>query len=313
MSAAEPLVTVAMPLYNGAPNVATAIRRIREQTHRNLDIVLSDDASTDETPEICAAAAREDDRVRYVRNERNLGMNGNFNAGLERKRGEFFMWAGQDDEKAPEFVAETLAALRRNANASMACSWTTIVTPQREFLHKPYSPAIVSERIDERAAAFVADTQCVAIYGLFRSQVVDAIGPIDDWLDTDRHFLFKALIRGPFEVVPRDLFRYRLVHSAADYERIGMSMRPGAADYDLDLYRYFPELMRRAGVVRKAVLRSTVAMHATLKPYLDRRAEHLIAEALDDQSTARLFAWAKQYPPMLRMRMFWGAVRRILV
>jgi glycosyltransferase involved in cell wall biosynthesis len=309
----EPLVTVAMPIYNGATTVETAIRRIREQTYRNVEILLCDDASTDDTPQICAAAAREDDRVRYIRNDRNLGMNANFNAGLRLKRGEFFMWMGQDDEKSPEFVAETLAALQRNPNASMACTWTTIVTPQREWLHKPYSPAISSDRVDERVAAFVADTQCVAIYGLFRSSVVDAVGPMDDWLDTDRHFLFKAVVRGAFEVVPRDLFRYRLVHSAADYERVGMKMRPGAADYDLDLYRYSPELMRRAGVDRKTLLRSTVAMHATLKPYLDRRAEFLIAEALNDSSTAQLFAWAKQYPPMLRMRMFWGAVRRVLL
>jgi len=312
MNSAQPLVTVAMPLYNGAPEVETAIRRIREQTYRNLDIVLCDDESTDATPDICAAAAAEDDRVRVVRNAHNVGMNPNFNNGLLLRRGEFFMWSGQDDEKSPEFVERTLAALRRNPNASMACTWTTIATRDGSFVHQPYSPGIGSNRIEERTAAFVADTQCVAIYGLFRSSVLDAIGDLDDWLDTDRHFLFKAVVRGPFEVVPEMLFRYRLVHSAADYERRGMRMRPGAADYDLDLYRYFPELVRRAGVGRRDTLRATVAMRATIEPYLRRRAEFLISEALrDDDSPRRLFAWAKQYPPMLGMRMFWGAARRL--
>lgn len=317
MSARDRLVTIAMPLYNGATTLERSLALIRGQTYENLEILLCDDASTDATPDICAAAAKEDDRIQFIRHPRNLGMTANFNFALTIKRGEFFMWAGQDDEKLPEFVASTAAALQRTPKASLACTWTVLVTPQGERVHHPYSPAISSDALAERLQAFVADTQCVAIYGLFRSSVLDRIGPMPPWLDTDRHYLFMTAIRGPFEVVPEPLFRYTLVHGAEDYVRMGLYLRPGAADFDLDLYRYFPQLVREAGHDAATVRRVRAAMAIPLTPYLQRRAEYLIASVLQDRAPARrrlrtLFAYGRQYPPMMKTRMFWGAVRRVL-
>lgn len=314
----SPLVTVALPIYNGMPHLQRALTLIREQSYADLDIVLCDDASVDETPDVCAAAAREDKRIRFFRHSKNLGMNANFNFAMSQSRGEFFMWAGQDDEKQPTFVEETLNALLRNENASLACTATVLVTSHDERVHTPYASAISSPSIVERLAAFVAETQTVAIYGLFRSAVMRRIGPIRDWLDTDRHYLFNAAIHGPFEVVHKPLFRYTLIHSAEDYIRMGMRLRPGAADYDLDLYGYFPKLLRDAGVDRRTRREATTAIRLQAASYFDRRAEHLIATALRDDNTAAgkklkmLFAWALQYPPMLRRRMLWGAARRII-
>ena len=314
----RPLVTVAMPLYNAAQHLETALGLIRAQTYENLDIILCDNASTDATPEICAAAARDDSRIRYIRQPRNVGPAPNFNRGLELKRGELFMWAAHDDEKLPEFVAETVAALQRNPAAAMACTWTTLVTRAGERVHQPYSPAIASSHIEERTAAFVADTQCVAFYGLYRSAIVDAIGPMDPWLDGDRRYLFKAIIRGPFEVVPKPLFRFRMFNSLDDYVTAGYKMRPGAADFDLDLYRHFPQLMREAGLDAKAIARAQRAMMNPLRRYFDLRAAYLISRVLSEEKPRReklrsLFAWGRQYPPMMRTRMFWGALRRVVL
>lgn len=318
MSASSPLVTVVMPLYNAAECLETSLGLIRAQTYENLDVILCDNASTDATPDICAAAAKADPRMRLVRQPRNIGPVANFNAGLALKRGEYFMWAAHDDEKLPEFVAETLAALRRNTNAAMACAWTVLITRGGERVHHPYSPAIASPRLEDRLAAFVADTQCVAFYGLFRSAVVDAVGPLDPWLDGDRRYLFKAAIRGPFEVVPRPLFRFRMFNTLDDYVAAGYAMRPGAADFDLDLYRHFPSLMREAGVDAATIVRAKAAMMVPLRPYLDTRAAYLISRVLVDEKPRgerlrSLFAWGRQYPPMMRTRMFWGALRRVLL
>lgn len=311
----EPLVTVALPVYNGAAHLGQALASLRAQTYRNLEIIVSDNASTDATPEIVQAAVAEDPRIRSFRHERNLGPQANFHHGLSQRRGEFFMWAAHDDERAPEYVAETVAALQRHPSASMACSWTTMVTPGGERVHRPYSPAIASDRLEERLAAFVADTQCVAFYGLYRSPVLDRIGAPDNWLDADRHYLFKAVVQGPFEVVPRALFRFRMFNTLDDYLRMGLRMRGGAADYDLDLYRYLPRLLREAGVDAAAIRRARGAMMVPMQPYLDNRATFLIGQLLDGEGArgaklARLAALAKAYPPLLRQRIFWGAVRR---
>jgi glycosyltransferase involved in cell wall biosynthesis len=311
----KPLVSVAMPLYNAAAHLPAALGLIRAQTYANLEIILCDNASTDATGEICERAAAEDARIRVIRQPRNLGPTPNFNRGVAEKRGAFFMWAAHDDEKSPEFVAECVSALQRNPSASMACTWTTIVTRDGERLHQPYSPAISSPRLHERVAAFVADPQCVAFYGLYRSSVVDAIGPMDPYLDGDRRYLFQTILRGPFEVVPEPLFRFRMFNTLDDYLRTGYSMRPGAADFDLDLYRHFPRLLAGAGVRGEEYVRTVEAMRTTLQPYFENRSAHLIARVLSQsEPDARdLFAFARQYPPMLRSRMFWGALRRVLL
>ncbi|MEA2570917.1 MAG: hypothetical protein QOI24_2918 [Acidobacteriota bacterium] len=315
----RPLVTVGMPLYNAASRLERSLSLIRTQTWENLEIILCDNASTDETPDICQTAAREDARIRYVRHPQNLGPIANFNAVMRLKRGEFFTWAAHDDEKSPEFVEQTLRAMQCNPNAAMSCAHTVLVTPEGERVHEPYSAGISSPRLNERAAAFVRDTQVgIAFYGLFRSSVLDAIGEVDPWLDTDRRYLFKAIVRGPFEVVPKPLFRFRLFHTLDDYVEMGFAMRPGAADFDLDLYRHLPELMRKAGIDGDELRDATAALHGALRPYLDNRATWLISRALaGDRRRERrlrdLFAWARQYPPLFGRRIFWGAVRRVVV
>jgi glycosyltransferase involved in cell wall biosynthesis len=314
----EPLVSIAMPVYNAAMYLETALGLLRAQTYRNVEIILCDNASTDATPEICERAVREDTRIRYIRQPRNLGPTANFNRGVVEKRGELFMWAAHDDEKLPDFVAETVAALQRNPNASMACTTTVILSRDgSERVHQPYSPAISSPRLDERLQAFIADTQCVAFYGLYRSSVVDAIGPMDEWLDSDRRYLFQAAIRGPFEVVPKPLFRFRMFNTLDDYVAGGFRLRPGAADFDLDLYRHFPRLLREAGVGGTEARKAIAAMRVPMRPYLETRATYLLSRTVDEEKPRgeklrMLTAFARQYPPIIRRRMFWGALRRVL-
>lgn len=312
----RPLVTVAMPLFNAAEFLETALGLIRRQTYDNLEILLLDNASTDATGAICTAAAASDSRIRYVRHSENIGAAANFSEGLRRKSGEFFMWAAHDDEKAPEYVERTLEALRRNPAAALACTWTVLDAPDGESLCKLYSPAAGSPRLDERLAAVVRETQCVAFYGLYRSSALDRIGAPDEWLDSDRRYLFKAAIQGPFEVVPEALFRFRLARGSKDYIAMGIRHRPGAADFDLDLYRHFPRLLREAGVGRSERRKAETAIKSALRPYLDRRALYLLHESLASTSPRlsrvfTMFAWAWQYPPMVSTRMFWGALRRV--
>jgi glycosyltransferase involved in cell wall biosynthesis len=313
----QPLVSIALPVYNGEEHLAAAIDGILAQTYRNFELIICDNASTDSTPAIIARAQAGDGRIRSFRHERNLGPQANFGFGLEQRRGEYFMWAAHDDEKLPEFLAATVAALQRNPAASMACTWTTLVTREGERVHRPYSPAIASERLEERLAAFVADTHCVAFYGLYRSSVLERIGAPEDWLDADRHYLFKTIVQGPFEVVPQALFRFRMFNTLDDYLR-AFRMRPGAADYDLDLYDYFPRLLREAGVDQAAIRRARAAMLVPLRPYFENRATFLIGQLLAGNEgrrakLARLAALAWAYPPLLQRRLFWGAVRRVIL
>jgi glycosyltransferase involved in cell wall biosynthesis len=106
----RPLVTVAISTYNRAAGyLREAYASALAQTYEPLEIVVVDNASTDATAELIAAAG--DPRVRYVRNEKNIGANGNFNACLQHARGTWFLLLHDDDRIDPDFVTTTMEAL----------------------------------------------------------------------------------------------------------------------------------------------------------------------------------------------------------
>ena len=69
----QPRVSIGMPVYNGARFIGEAVRSIQAQTFQDFEVVISDNASTDETQEICTRLAAQDSRIRYYRQARNLG------------------------------------------------------------------------------------------------------------------------------------------------------------------------------------------------------------------------------------------------
>ena len=115
-----PRVTVGVPVFNGELFVAETLNSLLKQTFSDLEIVISDNASTDRTQEICRAYAARDWRVRYYRNDVNRGAAWNHNRVFELARGEFFKWSAADDLCAPEFLTLCVAALDRDPAAVMS-------------------------------------------------------------------------------------------------------------------------------------------------------------------------------------------------
>src|SRR5262249_36556323 len=119
MEARAPQVSIGLPVYNGAKYLPNALKRLLEQDFEDLELIICDNASTDETQDICRVFAERDRRIRYFRNEKNLGLAANHNRTFELSRGNFFKWAAHDDdfpkpmlgrfvsvfEKAPPYVA----------------------------------------------------------------------------------------------------------------------------------------------------------------------------------------------------------------
>jgi glycosyltransferase involved in cell wall biosynthesis len=118
-----PLVSVGLPVHDGARHVAGAIESALAQTHRNLELVISDNASGDATPRICAAYAERDPRVAYERHAENRGMLWNFRRVLERARGRYFTWLAHDDLCDPEYLATLVAFLEAHPDVALCgCS-----------------------------------------------------------------------------------------------------------------------------------------------------------------------------------------------
>ena len=99
-----PAISIGMPVYNGEKNLPRILNSLSEQTYKDIELIISDNASTDATEKICREYASRDNRIRYIRQPENLGAVANFQYVLNEARGEYFMWAAADDIRSPDFL-----------------------------------------------------------------------------------------------------------------------------------------------------------------------------------------------------------------
>jgi glycosyltransferase involved in cell wall biosynthesis len=116
VSERPPRVSVGLPVFNGERYLARALDSLIGQDFEDFELIISDNASTDGTSEICQDYAGRDRRIRYHRNGRNIGAVGNFNRTLHLASGEYFKWAAHDDWCAPEFLSRCVEALDDDAS-----------------------------------------------------------------------------------------------------------------------------------------------------------------------------------------------------
>jgi glycosyltransferase involved in cell wall biosynthesis len=109
-----PMVTIGMPVFNGAMYLRDALNSILAQTYPNFELVISDNCSTDGTAEICKEYVQKDTRIRYVRQHSNIGPSLNFKFVLNQARGSYFTWAAADDVRSPDFLESNVRFLQTN-------------------------------------------------------------------------------------------------------------------------------------------------------------------------------------------------------
>ena len=113
-----PKLSVCIPTYNSAIYLPQAIDSVLSQDFRDFEIVIADDASTDETAELCRRMS--DPRIRYIRYDENAGQAGNFNRCFKEAKGELLTLLSADDYFLPGLLAERVARLINNPEAGFA-------------------------------------------------------------------------------------------------------------------------------------------------------------------------------------------------
>jgi hypothetical protein len=182
--AASPDVTIGIPAYNGASHLAEAIESARAQEYAPLEIVIVDDASTDETEAICRRLGDADPRIRYMRRERNAGAVPNFWSVLSQSRSKYFTWLAQDDLIAdPRYVTLMVEYLERHPDV-VACT-SDFVILDHEY---PGSRAIVElaelrpdrpwPRARQELFRWPQTSVSRAIYSMYRREALDQIPKI---------------------------------------------------------------------------------------------------------------------------------------
>lgn len=208
-----PLVSVGLPVFNGGRYLGEALRSIQAQNHPRLEIVISDNASTDETPEICRAAARQDSRIRYERNPLNIGPLANYCRVVERARGEYFLWAADDDERDPQYVSRLVAALEQNDQAVLATGTTHYCNPAGHPAAMPPCPPAPGTGPKENIATFFDHHADGWFYGVYRREWLAAhvhqqqCYPV--W-GGDLLWLASIVLRNPVIGDPRAVLRKRV-------------------------------------------------------------------------------------------------------
>lgn len=198
---AVPRVTVGLPVYNGERFLERAIRSVLNQSLRDLELVIADNASSDGTERIARAAAAADPRVRYIRHPRNLGAAPNYNHTLAAARAPYFKWLAHDDAIEPGFLEQAVAALEAEPGAPLCQA-------QVQFIDAEDRPIAVHDGLGDgtgaaspsaRFAAMVLRSHpCTAIFGLFRTGVLRASLQHASFHGADRALLAQLALRGPF-------------------------------------------------------------------------------------------------------------------
>jgi glycosyltransferase involved in cell wall biosynthesis len=211
-----PRVTIGLPVYNGERFLEETLASLLGQTFRDLDLVISDNGSTDRTPEICRAAVARDSRVRYHREEVNRGAAWNYNRVAALATGEYFKWAAHDDLITPDYIARCVEILDRDPGLVLChaddqdIDDTGAHVDRRRFSHIPSSERASSPFPHDRFRKLIRlDHDCEYVFGLIRLSVLRRTALIQSYTDSDRTLLGELALYGRFHEIPERLFLHR--------------------------------------------------------------------------------------------------------
>ncbi len=222
-------ITVGVPVYNGAAHLAQSLDCLLGQTFQDLEVLVFDNASTDETADIVARYAERDPRVRYYRQPRNKGAVPNFGDLARAATSPYFLWRAADDLSDPNYIEALHRVLEAHPDKQLAVGRVVETFQGRVVKERDIAP-----RLDGLGLMF--DAHAAAIYGLFRTPAIaQVMAQIDDRYGlTPWGWDFVALL--PFfldeTVVATDATRFEFVVRGAP--RPAGTLRPPRQEADFD-------------------------------------------------------------------------------
>jgi glycosyltransferase involved in cell wall biosynthesis len=211
MSTHKPRVGIGLPVFNAENYLEQALNSILAQTFPDFDLIISDNASTDRTYEICQTYFAQDNRIRYFRNEKNLGAAPNFNRVFQLSAHEYFKWAPYDDLIEPEFLARCVDVLDQNPSVVLCYSRAKIINDQGVYV-VDYDPGPDTGSLNphERFRNLLLHPEySIQQMGLIRSEVLRRTRLHQSFPSSDEVLLAELALRGLFYEIPDRLYIYR--------------------------------------------------------------------------------------------------------
>lgn len=211
-----PRVSVAVPAYNCERYIAKSLDSLLGQTYGDFELVISDNASTDGTEDICRRYSALDKRVRYIRRTENIGGPGNFRYVWSLCSGEYHKWSTADDYWAPSFLKKSVAVLDEHGEVVLCYPKTRLIDADGAPI-SDYEDALhlVADSPRTRFNEFFDRIGlCNAHLGLIRRAAMAKTRLIGTERNSDTHFLAELALHGRFWLLPEILF-FRRYHAAS--------------------------------------------------------------------------------------------------
>jgi glycosyltransferase involved in cell wall biosynthesis len=204
---AVPRLTIGLPVYNGENFLAESLDTLLDQSFEDFELVISDNASTDGTADICRRYHRLDSRIRYVRQADNIGCAPNHNFVVKEARGDLFKWASHDDRYGRELVERCVAALDEFPQVVLAHSWSAIIDSSGAISRLvDYPVNTAAPDAPERFRSMLFDGWGDDDGGVMRTEVLRRTPLHGSYHFADRTLITEIGLNGPFYQVEERLF-----------------------------------------------------------------------------------------------------------
>lgn len=213
------LVSVGLPVRNGAERIKRVVESVLAQDHEQLQLVISDNASTDGTEDLCRDLVKADSRIKYHRNPEDVGLFNNFVQTMRLAEGEFFRWVSDDDSLEPTCVSRSLQAFGEDdrlilVTAQISYTGDDGVTQTAAYEGTRLRSDDPVERFTEMLRMLNESHLLIdPLYGLFRRAPVAAIAR-RNMLREDEVFATKLALAGPWGHVPEVLAHRNWKHES---------------------------------------------------------------------------------------------------
>lgn len=217
-----PRLSIGLPVFNGDDHLEQAIVSILSQTYTDFEFVISDNASTDRTEEICRHYAAKDPRINYFRNPKNMGATQNWYRVLDLAAGQYFASVAHDDLYAPGYMEKCISVLDQDPSIIVCYSKTSIIDEQGCPLEDDRILKMLSAKINTVSPSpstrlynvLAVDYLCIQLYGVMRTQAIRDTKVFAGYSSCDRNTLAELALLGKLHEIPEHLFFHRIYPEA---------------------------------------------------------------------------------------------------
>ncbi len=218
----RPLVSICIPVFNEEKDIEKTLTNVLSQKYENFEVVISDNASTDKTTDICQRIAQKDDRVKYFRNHTTTNQNDNFNRVFKLSTGKFTLLMGGHDWLDPNYIEQCIAKFEENPEFVLVTTYKKYFDDDGAEYYKEYKGTMLNLNSPckrfSRMLWFLTTTYLYIgpVSSMMRRSAIEKTGLLKSILFADLILALDMSLIGPWGHVPRCLqFRKQPTFSSA--------------------------------------------------------------------------------------------------